>query len=66
MTKSQENMDNKATKIFKEFVELYCFYLKEQNEESDPTELKFTLFLSVSHHITRYATKSTEENSDHH
>ena len=47
MTKNQEIMDNKATKIFKEFIELYCFYLRKQNEDSEPTELKFTLSLET-------------------
>ena len=38
-------MDNKATKIFKEFIILYCFYLRKQNEDLEPTE--FTLSLET-------------------
>ena len=32
-------------KIFKEIVELFCFYLRDQDKDSGTAELKFTLFL---------------------
>ena len=45
MTKSTESIMDQEMTIFKEFFELFCFYLRDQERESGTSKLKFTLFL---------------------
>ena len=45
MTKPTESIMDQEKKIFKDFFELFCYSLRDQERESGTSKLKFTFFL---------------------